>query len=134
MRKSIFVILFFAIATCSASAQTFTAQRLHDEWLAYERYVQHTATSSDLFMASHFMGYVVAVVDSISFLQTAKLLKFSVDLNQTMQLAQFLQMVGNYLDAHPESWSDDATSQIMIVVISNFPVTMESRAERTPPN
>lgn len=113
--KKLLVLVVLILVGASSWAQNImgTGQWLHDLWISAQKADNQTATMTDSGLALEYQGYVVGagqVMDDAHW----------VDLSNTTW-GQWSEIVGKYLDAHPEQWNYPAQVLVYFALSKAWP-------------
>ena len=114
MRRKLLTTLlgFVLILTVSVSYGFETGNDLVQGWREHQRIMQNQNGEIDYQLATRFSGYVIGVFDATEHLY---------GLPYRVTKDQVTAIVGKYLDAHPEKWSEKDSDLVIEALIQAFP-------------
>jgi len=121
MKKPIVLVALFLVTAGAFGQSTFgTGQWLHDGWQASQKMTTNL-DRSDLEAGGEYMGFVLGTTRMMAAIEW-------LDVPATSTLGQWLDVVGKYLDDHPEDWNLRAEFLVYRALVAVWP------GKKKPPN
>ena len=112
MKRIIFVLLLSVISTTAWATDVFTAQFVENTWQSYQRSQMNVGYAGDTMYEGYYMGIVCGVA------RTGDGSMWQLPVGTTN--AQLFAIVGRFLDAHPELWSESDVGVISLALYKAF--------------
>jgi hypothetical protein len=117
MKKRVGIALLL-VATClmaslPTNAISYDGHWLVDGWRAHKRIIDRTSQTGDYITSTFMVGYITGVVDSSNYQFFVVPAEVTAD--------QLMQVVGKYLDEHPEQWNLSRFDIVMKALTKSFP-------------
>ena len=84
---------------------------LHNCWLQYKNAQAHSGTPVNDLMVGLYMGFIMGVLRGTNLVPPAS---DPFDIPSGVRVDQLCAIVGNYLEAHPEEWTDDNPAEYIV--------------------
>jgi hypothetical protein len=112
--KGLIVMALILLITPLAEAQ-FTGHELVEGWKVYQRMLagQAVAEKTDAFRWGHYLGFVTGIAHAVSY--------YYGGIPSGSTVNQECNIVGKYLDEHPERWHEEPAILVIDALAQAFP-------------
>ena len=116
--KKLMVLAVLLLVGAASWAQGATGQWLHDHWSTYKKILTEAGTGHGPSMAlavegTTYMGFVIGAATGHVYMGWLHLANTS--------YGQWFEIVGKYLDDHPEKWNLDADNSVYWALYAFWP-------------
>ena len=111
IKIAVFIVVFVCVASSTAYAQFQTGNDLYKNWLEYKKF--QTNTTSNFFNAGYYLGFVAGIAESWDLI--------SLNIPEGVTQGYIADIVGKYLEEHPEERHLAASASVMKALQTAFP-------------